>query len=255
MWNDVIDLRDFYASRLGVMARRMVRRAVRELWPDVTGQSVLGLGYATPLLPSFRDEAERVIGLMPARQGVVHWPDDRAAQAVTLAHEDELPLPDLSMDRVLLVHGLECSENLPQMMREIWRVMSDSGRLLVVVPNRRGIWARSDRTPFGHGQPYSPGQLSRLLRRHMFRPLQTRQALFLPPLRGRALLRSAPAVERLGTRWFPGIAGVIVMEACKEIYAGVPVREQRASRRLYVVSPGRGQRAGRERQDTAREID
>lgn len=253
MWNDVIELRDFYASRLGVTSRRMVRRAVREIWPDVTGQSVLGLGYATPLLASFRDEAERVFGLMPARQGVVHWPDDHGAQAVSLAHEDELPLADLSVDRVLLVHGLECSESLPQMMREIWRVMSDQGRLLVVVPNRRGIWARSDRTPFGHGHPYSPGQLSRLLRRHMFRPLQTSQALFLPPLRSRALLRSAPAVERLGQRWFPGVAGVIVMEACKEIYAGAPVREVRAKRRLYVVSPERSQRAGRESQDTARE--
>ena len=48
MWQDVVDLRDFYETQLGQMARRMIRRGVRALWPDVRGQRVLGLGYATP---------------------------------------------------------------------------------------------------------------------------------------------------------------------------------------------------------------
>ena len=39
------------------------------------------------------------------------------------------------------------------------------GRLLIVVPNRRGVWARSDTTPFGHGRPYSRSQITHLLAR------------------------------------------------------------------------------------------
>src|SRR5918997_1079627 len=104
MYTDAIDLREFYESSLGQVARRMIRRRVRELWPDVRGQVVLGVGYAAPYLRPFRDEAE-------------------------------LPLPDMSVDRVLLVHGLECTEQLRPMMREIWRVMAGGGRLLVVAPN------------------------------------------------------------------------------------------------------------------------
>ena len=39
MWIDVVDLRDFYASSLGQVARRMIRRQLRTLWPNVTGES------------------------------------------------------------------------------------------------------------------------------------------------------------------------------------------------------------------------
>lgn len=233
MYSDVVDLRDFYASRLGQVSRHLIRRRIRALWPDVSGQTVLGLGYATPYLRQFRDEAERVISIMPAGQGVLHWPPE-GPNLAALADETELPLPDFSVDRVLMVHGLECVDHLNDMLREVWRVMTSSGRLLVVVPNRRGIWARTDRTPFGQGHPYSPSQLSRLLRGHMFTPLQSVGALFMPPLRFGVALRAAPAWERAGRRWFPTFAGVILCEASKQIYAAPTARKRH---RRAVVLP------------------
>jgi SAM-dependent methyltransferase len=219
MWNDALALRTFYSSCLGKVARRMIARRVRQIWPDVHGMNVLGLGYATPLLSVFRSEAERVIALMPARQGVVHWPTDGGGLAA-LADETSLPLPDRSIDRLLLVHALECAENTRPMMRELWRVLADGGRMLVVVPNRRGLWAHFEHTPFGHGRPYSPDQLAHSLTDTMFAPRQTAAALFIPPVRSRMLLSAAPALEQIGQRWFTGIAGVIIAEAEKEIYAG-----------------------------------
>lgn len=233
MHSDVVDLRDFYASRLGQVSRHLIRRRVRALWPDVAGQTVLGLGYATPYLRQFGDEAARVLALMPAAQGVLHWPSEGPNRAA-LADETELPLPDFSVDRVLMVHGLECVDHLNDMLREVWRVMNSSGRLMVVVPNRRGIWARTDRTPFGQGHPYSPSQLSRLLRDHMFTPARTMGALFMPPIRSGALLGTAAAWERVGSRWFPTFPGVIICEASKQLYVA-PV--QRKRRRQAVVLP------------------
>jgi SAM-dependent methyltransferase len=237
MWNDVVDLRDFYRTSLGQMARRIIRARIREIWPDLTGMNVLGLGYATPYLLPFADEAERVIAAMPAQQGVLHWPGEGRGR-VALTDETELPLPDVSIDRVLLVHGLECSEQLRPMMREIWRVLADGGRVLCVVPNRRGIWARLDRTPFGHGHPYTPAQLSRLLRDTLFTPTQDTAALYAPPSRTRMMIASAPAWERIGPRWFETFAGVLVVEAGKQIYAGTPVGAPQRARRAYVpVAP------------------
>ena len=227
MWSDVVDLREFYESRRGQVARHLIRHRVRQVWPDVRGQAVLGLGYATPYLRQFLGEAERVVALMPAPQGVVHWPPE-GPNLVALAEETELPLPDYCIDRALLVHGLESSESLREMLTEVWRVMTSTGRLLVVAPNRRGIWARSDRTPLGHGHPYSQSQLSRLLRDNGFTPTRTERALFVPPTRSRALLRAAPAWERLGARWFPTFSGVLLMEAGKQLYAA---REKPARRR------------------------
>lgn len=234
MWIDVVDLRDFYETPRGQVARHMIRRGVRSLWPDLRGQRLLGLGYATPYLRQYLDQAERVIAMMPAAQGVLHWPPEGPG-VVALTDETELPLPDYSVDRVLLVHGLESAEYLRPMLREIWRVLTGEGRLLVVVPNRRGIWARLDRTPFGWGHPYSPAQLSRLLRNHMFTPTRTERALYIPPTASRTLLRWAPAWERAGQRWFPRFAGVVMIEAGKQLYAGSAVRERRQSRRPVVV--------------------
>lgn len=234
MFHDAIDLRDFYDSGLGQVARRMIRRRVREVWPDLRGQIVLGIGYATPYLRPFRGEAERVLSAMPASQGVEYWPSEGPG-TTCLADEAELPFPDMSVDRVLLVHGLEFTEQLKPMMREIWRVLAGGGRLLTVVPNRRGIWARIDRTPFGHGSPYSPSQLKHTLRENMFIPERTRRALFIPPVKSRVLLGSAPAWEEVGERWFKAFAGVYLVEASKQIYAGVPRKAQRVRQRRLIV--------------------
>ncbi|MBT7768707.1 MAG: methyltransferase domain-containing protein, partial [Rhodospirillales bacterium] len=154
MWRDVVDLRDFYGSGLGRVVRRAIRAKVRAIWPNTKGMSVLGVGYTTPYLGPFRSEATRAIAAMPAGQGVLHWPDNGTG-LTTLVDEIELPFADLSMDRVLLVHALECAEQARPLLREVWRVMSASGRLIIVAPNRRGVWARFERTPFGHGLPYS----------------------------------------------------------------------------------------------------
>lgn len=238
MWTDAVDLRDFYRSSLGQMTRRIIRRRIRELCPDASGMTVLGLGYATPYLLPFRDEAERVIAVMPAAQGVLHWPAEGPG-LVTLTDETELPLPDVSVDRVLLVHGIECSEQLRPMLREIWRVLADGGRLLAVVPSRRGIWARLDRTPFGQGHPYTPAQLNRLLRDTLFTPIRTARALFAPPSTSRMVIASAPALEEIGGRWFPTFAGVLIIEAGKQIYAAATATAPAAKRRKYVeVLPG-----------------
>ncbi len=234
MWTDVVDLRDFYSSTLGQVARRMIRRRLRELWPDVTGQSVLGLGYAAPYLNGFRGEAERVLAAMPAAQGVLHWPPEEPG-LTALVDELELPFPDLSMDRVLLIHALECAEQVRPLMREIWRVLSGSGRLLVVAPNRRGIWTRLERTPFGHGLPYTPGQLSRVLRDNLFTPLATHPCLFVPPVHSRMILTSAPAWEQIGRRVFTTFSGVVMTEAVKQIYATGAAPSRKRQRRYLPV--------------------
>ncbi|MDA1089847.1 MAG: methyltransferase domain-containing protein [Proteobacteria bacterium] len=237
MWTDVVDLRDFYLSTMGQVARRMIRRRLRELWPDVSGQNVLGIGYATPYLNSFRGEAERVLAAMPAGQGVLHWPPDEPG-LTTLIDELELPFPDLSMDRVVLIHALECAEQVRPLMREVWRVLSASGRLLVVVPNRRGIWARLERTPFGHGLPYTPGQLSRVLRDNLFTPIESHPALFVPPVHSRMVLSSAPAWEQIGRRTVTTFSGVVITEAVKQIYAAQATPSANRRRR-YLAMPER----------------
>jgi SAM-dependent methyltransferase len=236
MYRDVVDLREFYRSSLGQVALRLLRQRIREFWPDLTGQRLLGVGYAPPYLRPFLGEAERVIALMPAAQGVVFWPSEGEG-LVTLAEEWSLPFDDLTFDRVLVVHALEPTERSRQMMREIWRVMAGGGRLLVIAANRSGLWSRTERTPFGDGSPYSTTQLNVMLRDNLFVPERTAKALFIPPVTSRFWLSTAPAWERLGQRWFSSFAGVTMVEATKQIYAMSGPERVASRRRLGFARP------------------
>src|SRR5436189_369031 len=236
MPSDVVDLRDFYRGALGQVARRMIRRAIRRVWPDLHGMRLLGIGYATPFLTALSGDTERAVAVMPASLGVLRWPPD-GRNLVTLADEAELPFADYSIDRVVLVHALETSEEVRAMLKEIWRVLAGGGRLLIIAPNRRGIWARLDRTPFGSGRPYTMSQLSQLLRDEQFTPVGSDAALFIPPATSRMVLRSAPAWERVGRRWFPTFAGVLLVEAAKQIYAKPATARAPRRRLIYAPAP------------------
>jgi len=233
---DIVDLRSFYADRLGRIACRLIAERLHKRWPSLAGESLLGIGYATPYLAELAEGAERVLAFMPAAQGVVNWPAD-GANAAALVADDSLPLPDSCVDRVLVIHSLEVSSHASEQLREIWRVLAPGGRVILVVPNRRGIWARVETTPFGVGRPYGRGQLTALLREAQFSPLGWCEALAVPPIRQRPLVRSGHAWERVGSLLWPGFAGVIIVEATKLLYQGVPARQPARSKLEPAMRP------------------
>ena len=218
MWTDIVDLRAFYGGPLGRLVLRLLAQRLRQVWPALGGMRVVGIGFTAPFLEMFQGEAERVLAAMPSGQGCMHWPAGAPNLAV-LTDEQSLPFPDRSIDRLLLVHCLEGSAQLRPFLRECWRVLADGGRLTVVVTNRRGLWARAENTPFAQGRPYSMGQITRLLRDNLFVPLQTTTALFVPPVWSWLFRAWANTWEDLGTRWVPTFAGVVIIEAEKQIYA------------------------------------
>ena len=222
MREEIHSLDGFYAKPTGLVAARLLRDRLRAFWPSLPGQCVLGLGYASPFLRLWRAEAARCVALVPPHLPPWRWPR-KAPCRTAVAEEDALPFPDLCFDRILLVHGLETAENARRMLREAWRVLKDDGRLLVVVPNRLGLWGQLERTPFGHGHPYSPGQLERLLQRQMFRAERRGEALFVPPFNTRLLLRGAEGWERVGRKVCPRFAGLTLVEAEKDMFSAMHV--------------------------------
>jgi SAM-dependent methyltransferase len=224
------------------VARRFIGRGIRSRWKDLHGLRVVGFGYPSPYLGLFREEAERCLAFMPAAQGVVKWPSARPTLS-TLVEETDFPLPDAAVDRVLIVHGVEMSQDVFALLREAWRVLAAGGRLLAVVPNRRGVWARTDTTPFGHGRPYSRSQITHLLRESWFTPTGWAEALYVPPIQLGWFLRSAVAWERTGATLSAPFAGVHIVEATKQVYRAIPARRER--RRLVpalepVLAPSPG---------------
>ncbi|MGE3832916.1 MAG: class I SAM-dependent methyltransferase [Parvibaculaceae bacterium] len=215
---DVTDLREFYGSRLGDASRRIITHKLSGRLGNLAQASVLGLGYAMPYLDAVSDKAGRVIAFTLAQRGVLHWPAD-GRNATCLVDECDLPLLESTVDFALVVHGLELTDHPADMLREIWRVLSPQGRLVMVVTNRRGMWAQSDATPFGYGQPYSRPQLQQVLKDAGFSPTGWAQALFLPPVERGFVLKSAPVWERVGLYVSAAFSGVIIVEAVKQVYA------------------------------------
>jgi SAM-dependent methyltransferase len=223
----------------------LIGRVLRARWDSCARLSILALGFGCPYLDRFRDEAQRALAFMPAEQGVVNWPSGGRSAAALVA-PDMLPLPDASIDRALVIHGLETAEHPGAVLEEVWRVLTPGGRLIVVAPSRRGVWARADGTPFGQGQPYSKGQLRELMRDALFSPIFWGEALYAPPFRRRFFIRSAPAIERLGAAIGLPFAGVLIVEATKQVYRPVGVRRV-AQSEVVVVRRGFAPVARRDR--------
>ena len=231
MRRSIEDLRIFYGEPAGALARRLLARRLEDAWGEATNSDVLGLGYATPWLDAFVG-ARRVVAAMPGGQGVEPWPS--AGKNRTLLVDDRrLPFAAGAFDRVLLIHALEEADDPTALLTEAVRAMAPAGRIILAAAARGGLWARAETTPFGHGRPFTRGQLERLVRQVGLEPTAWSQTLYTPPWT--PLLGLADGIEQVGRHIAPGAAGVILLEASRQAYARV--RPGGATARVRVQTP------------------
>jgi len=216
---DVLDLKNFYyRSALGRRAQSVIRGRVQTFWPAARGEFVAGFGFTVPLLRPYLAEARRIVALMPGPQGVMPWPQE--GKNVSVLSEDRWwPLHHGEVDKLVVMHGLETSETPTDVLTEASRVLSAAGKALFILPNRAGLWARSDRTPFGYGRPYSPSQLDAQLKRHGFTTERAVSVLYQPPSHRKLWTKTASTLERIGNHMPLTAGGVLMVEASKQTYA------------------------------------
>ncbi|WP_411956572.1 class I SAM-dependent methyltransferase [Paracoccus homiensis] len=224
MHHDIEDLRRFYYQRsLGRVVQRILRDRLILRWQPARskGMNVAGYGFAAPMLRPYLAPARRVTALMPGPQGVMGWPAGMPNHSV-LCDETAWPLETGSLDRLVMLHGLETSDHPAALLAEAWRVLGPGGRMIVMVPNRAGLWAASDRTPFGLGRSYTAGQLETQMRKAGFVSGWSGSAVYIPPSDRRFWLRSAQMWERAGARISRVlIAGVVMVELSKQTRAPI----------------------------------
>jgi SAM-dependent methyltransferase len=211
---NVVELREFYSSPLGKATYRLVGSKLLPKLALAPDQTILGLGFATPYL----EGAPRKLAFMMARRGVIHWPEEGLVQSA-LVDELDLPLPDNSVDLVFIAHGLEFTDSPIEMLQEAWRVLAPQGKLVLLVPNRRGLWAASESSPFGSGQPFSRSQLQGLLKESQFSVGGIAPALFVPPRVKLVTSAFAAGFDGFAAANFGRFSGVLIVEATKQVYA------------------------------------
>jgi SAM-dependent methyltransferase len=230
---NVVDIAEFYARPLGKIAQQILNRKLAAALAVTPEQVVVGLGYGLPYLKP----EHRSLAFMLARSGVVHWPIQQGVRSA-LVDELDLPLTESVVDVALVIHALEFSESPQELLNEIWRVLAPQGKLLLVVPNRRGLWSTSDVSPFGQGQPFSRSQILALLKAEQFSVKRIEHALLGPPWGNLALARGFEHLTGTGLERF---SGVILIEATKQIYAyssGKPARRSIARLRPVLLPAG-----------------
>jgi len=232
MFVNIVGLRSFYASPLGRHVQTAIASALEPSTESARHECVMGFGYAVPYLDPFYTQAERCFAFMPAQQGASLWPNTEHV-ATALITENALPLSEASVDRIILAHGLEQMEDAEESLRELWRVLTPEGRINIVVANRRGLWARAEFTPFGHGEPYSHSQLQHLLQKTGFTFGPVQEALHFLPYENGRINALSHLYEKMAQRLFPYFGGVLVVEAQKKLYKRLTVAK-RAPKRVLV---------------------
>ena len=218
MRQSVVQLEQFYASRLGRLTEIMAMRRLVKLWPDLSDRHILGFGYAGGYIRPHIKAAKSAVLAMPAAQGAVVARSNRGIISA-LVHDDYLPFDDASFDNVIVAHGLEEAVDVDQLLKELWRVTMPEGRIVIIAAHRMGLWAQFDHTPFGAGRPFSRTQLRTALNHAGFLPSLSTGVLYAPPLRFFARPRLALATEKLGETLWPGFSGLIMLEGIKRLYA------------------------------------
>lgn len=218
MRQDSVSIERFYASALGQAAGWALASRVTDLWQTTEQLTLLGLGYPLPLMQGFAREAKSAAAVFPDTGGHIRWDGTGRGNCTVSAPEARLPFNDGVFDRAVLLHALEEAENPRAVCRDLWRVMAPEGRIVVAVANRQGLWARAERTPFGHGRPWTLRQLAGLLTDCAFQVTASTHALFMPPVPFSLVTAGVHGWERAG-RWVAqSFGGVVLVEAVKRLY-------------------------------------
>ncbi len=230
------DFKDFYRSGAGKKALKILCENLDADFSNNSNQSILGYGFTIPHLERLISRPQTAINYFPIF-GENPMPDllglGQSAKPDIIGEAQFLPFKDAQFDKILCVHSLEESDSPKQILRELWRVLAPEGRLIIILPNRRGAWARSDKTPFGHGRPFTRSQLMKLLSDTMFNVNCAKRVLFTPPLFCGAHDSISDGFEKIGPKLFPTFGGLLYFELSKRQFIEPP----KSARKLKVLRP------------------
>ena len=211
----------FYDTKLGRFVKRQIKRQLRSELDQLSNSSyLLSLGYSIPFLGRNWKKFYRFNLFFPATQGCFTFGDEKGNLSA-LVHENQLPLPDAIVDGMVCSHCFEHTHDEHQLLREIWRVLNGSGKLYLILPNRRGLWARFDNNPYGFGTSYSKRQIRKLLEQHQFIVESVKPVLFAPPSHMHWYHSLITPINHLLKALSNQFCGVYIITAKKQIFQPV----------------------------------
>ena len=150
------------------------------LWDIGSGPGVVSSYLQNHDIPCIAVEPSRGGVLASAKRGVPSIESDL----------ESLQIPDASVGRIGLFDVLEHIELRDDFLREIWRVLSPDGSLILTVPALNWLWSAADEHA-GHFIRYSQRSIRRELAKNGFK-IQRSQYFFASLVLPLLLLRALP---------------------------------------------------------------
>lgn len=204
---------DFYKTPLGEVVQVYINDIVQKFIPENTkNQFILGLGYVTPYLDQSLTEKNTLLSFTFDQMGGIIWPNAEHSHTA-IVHENHLPIANKSVDRLIIVHGLECCQNTEQLLKEVNRIIAPDGEILIIFPNKTGVWSHTATTPFAHGAHYTMSQLSNILLKQGFNIEAEERLLYFPPIQSLYTQSFFAPVEMMGSYFLPYFSGLNAITA------------------------------------------
>lgn len=169
------------------------------------------------------------------------------AQQVVLVHDfAELPFESQSIDLVILPHVLEFAQEPHQVLREVDRVLIPEGRVIISGLNRTSLWGARQFVGKLAGRPFLPEEgefisahrLKDWLKLLSMEVSQTKFGCYALPVDNTQWLENSTLMDSLGSRWWPRLGAVYMIEAIKRVrgmHLVGPVLKQKRVRRTNAV--------------------
>jgi SAM-dependent methyltransferase len=209
-------LESWYGSDRGVYLLHELQRCIQPMLDTTFGYHIVQLGP-----PAGR----QLLAGSPIHHRIYAAPQ-AGTGAGLLCRADELPLQSDSVDAVVALNCLEFADNPHQVLRELQRVLTPQGHLLLagfnpwsVAGAARRIRGLGKGSFWRHQHPVGERRLTDWL--HLLGcEVQDRRRLYaLPPVGGDRLRRATTRIDKWCSRYNLPVGGVYVLHAIKQVAA------------------------------------
>ena len=217
---DITDTDKYYRTPEGRLVADILAADLARLhdgeagWLGTDKAEHLAVGYPFPFIA----KADCSPVFMLSETGVLAW---TGPSGIITACIDSVSWPCATdmFDRIFISHGLEHVADKPAFLAEVWRCLKGEGEVVFVVPHRRSLWARADKTPFGQGSPFSRRQLKFALDQAGFDHITIRHSLYMPPFGQHLPLVMRRRLHYVGRVGWAMFGGVLLATAKKRLYS------------------------------------
>lgn len=202
-------------------------QALRAVWPTLFSRVAVQLGSVGPvdLLGDCNAQVRAVLDL----PGVFHTCEGQAGRVHALP--EALPFEARSIDLMLLTHTLDFADDPHQVLREVSRVLTPEGHILILGFNPFSLWGlwrllhrRSNAPWCGHflGLPRIKDWLKLL----DFELVRGNMLYYRPPLTSETNMQRLLFLDKAGDRWWPLAGAVYLLVAKKRVAGMTPIRPE-----------------------------